>query len=60
MAGNDQRAEKYILEIPYSILLSVYQSLDADKGWEKLGECLFRFVSISEPHIPGPMLPAWA
>ncbi|XP_076447757.1 uncharacterized protein LOC143284709 [Babylonia areolata] len=36
MAGDDQRAEKYIVDIPFSVLLNIYQSLDADKGWEKL------------------------
>ncbi|KAK7102603.1 uncharacterized protein [Littorina saxatilis] len=36
MAGDDQKAEKYIVDIPYSVLLSIYQSLDADKGWESL------------------------
>ncbi|KAL8587158.1 hypothetical protein ACOMHN_026125 [Nucella lapillus] len=36
MAEDNQRAEKYIVNIPYSVLLSIYQSLDADKGWEKL------------------------
>ena len=50
MAGDVQRAEKYIVNIPYSVLLSIYQSLDADKGWERLGELIFCVVSINEPH----------
>lgn len=36
MAGDEDRAEKYIIDIPYSVLWSIVQSLDADKGWEAL------------------------
>lgn len=36
MAGDGQRADKYILQIPYTVLSSIVQSLDADKGWESL------------------------
>ena len=50
MAGDDQRAEKYILDIPFSVLLNIYQSLDADKGWERLGKLVVCFVSMSGPH----------
>ena len=49
--ADEQRAETYIVKIPYSVLLSIYQSLDADKGWEALGEYFLPLISMVAPEI---------
>lgn len=46
MAGDGQRADKYILQIPYTVLSSIVQSLDADKGWESLGKSMVECVAV--------------